>query len=170
MLSSKFKTKLLILNYACQDKAGYMWDRAKTWWSSRRALRDLIAKSRVGIYGPRPFGSRARVVELSRKATGARVRKESTARQRPLSSVFDKVKSLTREGEKPCSRDQNQARNPAHQVPDGARARPTTSATRVWGQEVRRSDLQDMRGEAFMVPGYSSSRSSSSSSSSSSIQ
>ena len=81
------------MNYIYQDKTGYSWERAKTWWSSRRALRDFIAKSRVGVYGPRPFGSRAKVVELSRKATGARLRKEATARQQPLSGVFDKVKS-----------------------------------------------------------------------------
>ena len=47
----------------------------------------------MGVYGPRPFGSRAKVVELSRKATGARLRKEATARQQPLSGVYDKVKS-----------------------------------------------------------------------------
>ena len=48
----------------------------------------------MGIYGPRPFGSRAKVVERSRKATGARIRKGSVStRQRPLGGVFDKVKS-----------------------------------------------------------------------------
>ena len=79
-----------------QAKFNYDYEKAKKWWAIRVQLREFVANNRVGIWGPRPFGSRAKVVQgLTRKATGARLRKKSSgpSAQQPLGGVFQKVKS-----------------------------------------------------------------------------
>ena len=65
----------------------------------RQRLREFVSQNRVGLWGPRPFGSRAPVAKAggaTQQASGARLRQQGegpSSKLQPLRGVFQQVKA-----------------------------------------------------------------------------